>query len=547
MTKYKIHIDKPLPDPKHIARHKDFDSLYHQYQVNTRFEFWRDLYRKPRYFAGLVAVIAILFLVIDSPEDSSRPPLMMPPIEAIDIPFVSQEMSADDPNNLKIGDNWELVIPAEAFIDPATEQIVSGPIQLEVREFFDPADLFMAGISMTDDSMNQGEGLESLTLLQVEARQDGRLIALRKSLEAIYYTEDTSQNYLVYHLDTISRSWIDRGKDDMEWVVLPPDSSRILPRPSRPELLALNDQQGDQMIPRAAKPIPQKPGKPFGVKVKNLEDYPEFRGFEKVYWEYVAMSGSVNPWTEGLIGEGKGWEDVRIKRMPTRPDGFELTFAKQTDAGGLLFRKVIAKPMFEARTQAEADRIYQERFRAYQTAVAERQQDIQETLDLRSQIAQAEQAYADSLTAWEASKLDSTYATYRKFSFDQLGVIGLNRKQTLSTQQTAVQLQLEGEPLTAGSEQTVYMILPEKHTVIHGYLTEDTLRIPAHQQVYLLTKDPESGQLLIGELSPDQNAPSAEAIIVPCSPFKQVDNEEHMRELLKIHLLGEPRKDPSVL
>ncbi|MEM7373484.1 MAG: hypothetical protein AAF587_32960 [Bacteroidota bacterium] len=533
MTKYKIHIDKPLPDSTRIAQHKDFDSLYQQYQVHTRFEFWRNLYRKPRYFAAVVGIVAILFLVVEVPQESSLPPLIEAPIESIKLPFVQKEIQSDAQTRMKIGENWELVIPPEAFMDPESEAIVAGPIQLEVREFHDPADLFIAGISMNDDSMAHMEGLESLTLLEVQARQDGKLIALRKSLEAVYYTGDTSTGFDVFQLDTVSRSWLNQGKDQLQLVVLPPDSSHILPRPTRPELLAMIDlEENDQMIPRAAKPIPQKPGKPFGVKVRNLKDYPEFRGFEKVYWEYVEMTESVNPWTEGLIGEGKGWEDVRIKRMPTRPDGFELKFAKQTEEGDLMFRTVIAKPMFEARTQEEADRIYQERYRAYQKAVQERLQAAEEQRELEMQILHAKNAYADSLSKWEASTLDSVFACYRRFSFDRLGVIGLSRKRNFSDSLIGATLSYEEERMTSRADQRFFLILPGENTMIRLSVEEGQVMLPNHLQGHLLTIDPESGDLLLGSFSPSHTS-SEEEPLIELMPVEATEDEEQLRQTLK--------------
>ena len=170
------------------------------------------------------------------------------------------------------------------------------------------------------------------------------------------------------------------AKDLREIVFLAPDSNALPDRPEPPaELLALADPETDILVSKSMNPdfLPQKPGRPFGVKVANLDEYPAFRGFEKVYWEY--MGNSANPWEERSYRvRDKAGKMLEFGLSPTRADAFELTFARQTASGGVEFRKVIARPMFKAKTQAEADQLYQERYRDYQAAVQQRQAEIAE-------------------------------------------------------------------------------------------------------------------------------------------------------------------------
>ncbi|MEM7654629.1 MAG: hypothetical protein AAF399_00760, partial [Bacteroidota bacterium] len=102
MSKYKIHIDKPLPEPKQVARHKDFDSLYRDYQVNTRFDFWRNLYRKPTVFAAMVAGIAILFLVIQATESESAAPWGSSPIASYQANYQEISILAEEASELQL-------------------------------------------------------------------------------------------------------------------------------------------------------------------------------------------------------------------------------------------------------------------------------------------------------------------------------------------------------------------------------------------------------------------------------------------------------------
>lgn len=83
MSKYKFHIDKPLPDSEQINRHKDFGRLYGQYETATRFGFWRRMLKGPKLFASVVLIGVLVWLVFeasggDAQEDT---PLIQPQME----------------------------------------------------------------------------------------------------------------------------------------------------------------------------------------------------------------------------------------------------------------------------------------------------------------------------------------------------------------------------------------------------------------------------------------------------------------------------------
>ena len=135
MPKYKIQIDKPLPKPGQIRRHQDFDSLYDRYQVTARFQFWRNLYRNPRYFAGLVAVLSIVFLIFDQNEEKATPavPLINPPFASLEPDFMRWEIMAGEPFTFQHPDGAEVFIPAHCFVDERGVSVCGG-ITIQYRE-----------------------------------------------------------------------------------------------------------------------------------------------------------------------------------------------------------------------------------------------------------------------------------------------------------------------------------------------------------------------------------------------------------------------------
>jgi len=78
MSKYKIHIDKSLPDSEQVKRHQDFERLYGRYESATRFGFWRRLLRKPRLFGSVVLLGIVLWLVFDAGKKGKQPPFIDP-------------------------------------------------------------------------------------------------------------------------------------------------------------------------------------------------------------------------------------------------------------------------------------------------------------------------------------------------------------------------------------------------------------------------------------------------------------------------------------
>ena len=203
MPKYKINIDKPLPSDKQIEQYKDFDSLYKEYQVMTRFQFWRDLYKKPRYFAGVAAAIAIAFLVhqtvIKETPIAPNTQNQQLSLENVTTPFQQTQVNANTSSVISLSEESQLTIPANAFVN-AKQEIVSGEVELRYREIQESTDAIP-----TQQNLN----VESYALLEVEAFQHGEKVFLAedKSIEVAYITVEGDQEYNVYELNTTEKLW----------------------------------------------------------------------------------------------------------------------------------------------------------------------------------------------------------------------------------------------------------------------------------------------------------------------------------------------------
>ena len=414
MSKYRIHIDPPLPDRDQIARYQDFDSLYGRYQTHARFEFWRNLYRRPRNFALLVIIVAIGVLVFrsDQAADATASFRMHPPSDRLEIPQISRTISPAEAHDLRLTPALRVQIPAQAWQD-SSGMVVKGPISLHHRVLEGAAEAFVAGVPRPDGQPVMSE----LHWVEIYATQQGRRLQLRTGypLQVSWQRAEALTQPTVQRLDAGEQRWL-----SVETVVMDSLKPTALPRPERPAIL---DQVADTLPAKGAE-TPLPPSRPFGVSLSNPQDYPEFRPYQRVYWEAVPRPGTVDPWTSGLIEGENDWEEVSVRKQPV--DGlYELRFSRVDAEGGIEIKRVAARPVFEAESEREAQRIWEQRQAAYQRGLAEhlRRDSLQRAWQERR--AAARRAYETELAAWESAQLEPQAASWTvTYELPQTGLSG---------------------------------------------------------------------------------------------------------------------------
>lgn len=418
MSKYKIHIDPPLPDSKQIQGYKDFDSLYGHYQVNSRFNFWRNLYRKPTNFAILVLVVALGALVFDASREDAvaktdfflKAPSngVMPEGKALEI----------DPNgNAPIpGTNWQLNMSSGIFVDSQGKE-VRGNVEVWYRWMPSADQWLKRGLPLKDEKA----AYASKGVLEVYAQQAGRPLRLKSGEKLqLLVPYGKQRDFLPMQLDTSSRRW--NYIQDTSWTTVW-DSSALQQLVARPKL----DTGDVDLVAKAAVRKLKAPSRPFGVEVENKNQYPYFKNFEKVYWEYLDLPGSANPWKEDLLGKENGWNKVKIRQ--TGPKQFTLTFSKILENGSLVRKRVIARPLYKASSKAEAEAIYQENLAKYKSALAAIEQEKKDAL------AERKRAFDRSVAQWENQKQGGVVfkGSLCHIQLSRLGFVGLMKKAELSS------------------------------------------------------------------------------------------------------------------
>ncbi|MEO0897220.1 MAG: hypothetical protein AAFY71_12520 [Bacteroidota bacterium] len=413
MSKYKIHIDKPLPDKQTIQAYQDFDALYDYYKVNTKYEFWKNLYRNPLNFAVLVLVVAVGALIFDSvAEESYRSLFLKAPSKGLLPPSESTKLSTNEAQELQIAENIKVHLPQEAFENQHGEA-VRGTISFYYRWLPKAMNWLKRGLPME----NNEQALASKGILELFAMQGDQVLHLRKgkNIQVIFTLADSLISYHPRQLDTLKRDWI--NLTDTSWNTI--WDSSALAQLEKPVYLAPDADINELVAKGSANPKLQKPNQPFGVKVSNAADYPHFSPYDKVYWEYQDVPGSTNPWEEQLLGPENGWNDVRVRRIGQNQ--YQLTFTKISSQNQMIRKKVIAVPLFEAKSKAEAQRIYQAKLAAYERAIQELEAQKQQV------ITQAQSAYKDSLEVYQQAFQNSLKFTHHEctVALTELGFVGL--------------------------------------------------------------------------------------------------------------------------
>ncbi|MEO1416796.1 MAG: hypothetical protein AAFW00_16040 [Bacteroidota bacterium] len=426
MSRYKINIDQPLPDPQVMRKHKDFDSLYDAYRVNSKFEFWRNIYKNPRFFGIFVILAAVGFLVFDSvQEEEARAEVVwfQPPFDPLQPAYQVMPIDTEAMMTRFTEADFQLKIPEDAFVEAPNEEI-----ELRYRYLPDARSWFLVDLPMQNDT----GFYRSPGIVEIQAWAGDRPATLKPEvkIEVSYTLPQRPEGYNASRLDTTEMDWKPLGVVPVNPVA---DTQGLLALGPKPGYEVV---QAEMVAKSAASPSLKRPGRPFGVKLKNMQDFPDFRPYQQIFWEYIPGAGSSNPWEERLIGPDQGWNDVRARKMDD--DRYQLTFTKTLEDGGLMRRRVMAKPIKGVQSENQAQNWYAQQQAAYAQAVADWEaarnaavaaESTDQEATVRARIAQwvADSIYLSQPTAYQVV-----------ITTDKLGFIGLTKEERMTTKPVEV-------------------------------------------------------------------------------------------------------------
>jgi hypothetical protein len=463
--KRKINVNRPNVSTDEINKHKNFESVL----KNSPAAGSKPLFKKPWFLSAVVATVAVIVVagfvltnkevkpsvVVTPVADRSdsvllekfykaeeSKPCIAPPIEGLNVPYVTYKVNAEKGGKLDFKTGSKLTIPKNAFVDENGKP-VKGEVELRYREFHDAADFFVSGIPMTYDSAGVKYQFESAGMMEMLAYKDGKQVQMApdKTINVELASAYQGTEYNLYKLDTLKNNWSCLGKDkvenknenkngfgnDNESIAKVQDAPEYKVIEKKIEELETVKENKIAALPKPAD-APQRPNKASKDKYTfNLEldltEFPEFTVYKNVKWELGAENKNVNSamWTE--LNKTL-WEDVTLKEGKKG-----LNYLLSLKKGKKQVNDLVVYPVFEGQNYEIAMNEFQEKFGKYAETLEKRkieEKKIQE--EYEANLAKAKKQQADFEERWkremnnEVASLATEQKVMRVFQISSFGV-----------------------------------------------------------------------------------------------------------------------------
>lgn len=419
-----------------------------------RFDFWRNLYKDPKVFAGLAAAVAVIFLVfqaIEETEVAEAYERMGAPISANLPPEQVWTLAGDQDTTLYLTERLSLFIPAGSLTD-STGKTISGQYELSFRQMDQPAEQFISGTDGAQQPFYLHAVSEEIPLL-ISAGVE--LLVRNDHSTVVQYQED---------------QWLALAELPNQET----GTDNVVQRPELPAIL----RNGSETGRKAIGPAPQRPGKPFGVKVRNINDYPQFRGYENVYWEYIPHQGYADPWADGLINDTLS--QVRIR--PYRDDTYELLFTSPTSSGGIARKIVIARPFLAAQNETVALSMHKDRMDEYSQELKAWEAEKEQISAQEAELALARKQYQEAMDLWLASQANPDSASiipHSRYPINQFGYLGFEPRKYKITDSLQVRLFIATENAPEAEDLVrVFIANPDDGIILRGVQEKGDWKLP---------------------------------------------------------------------
>lgn len=139
-----------------------------------------------------------------------------PPVNGINISYSDYTVDAAKGDTIFYKTGSIILLPPNSFVD-SNGNIIQGNVQVKYREFSDPIDFYLAGITMNYDSAGKPYVLESAAMCEITAFKDGIPVFVNpESKPEINLASDkNAQINNLYYLDTVQKKWINQGVSDV--------------------------------------------------------------------------------------------------------------------------------------------------------------------------------------------------------------------------------------------------------------------------------------------------------------------------------------------
>lgn len=312
---------------------------------------------KNRFYGCLLSTFVVLFGCSNNPKQVEVS-FINPPLKGIDIAYEAYTLDAERGDTLYCPSGSILLFPPNAFVDK-NGAIIKGEVKVEYREFNDPIDFFVAGISMAYDSAGVNYQFESSGMCEILASQKGEPLFVNPQSQPLINLKSmtTDATHRIYYLDTLKRAW----------------SYKAIPEVAE---FTFSDSPAPTTISQPLTDAPVKPLKESGerptftIKVEP-GSVPELDAYNHLKFEVAPDDKSYDPKYGTIL-----WEDVSVKRGKKKGT-YEVTFMKGDFSISFMALPVIDAAFYDAAMKtyrdikAEYDKMVAQQLEANKKQLAE--------------------------------------------------------------------------------------------------------------------------------------------------------------------------------
>ncbi len=277
-------------------------------------------------------------------SSTKRGPALDPPLEGMNVPYRTFRVDPRKGDTVEMPSSLRLFIPADAFI--RNGQAVRGPVSLRVRDFYNPLEMYLAGIPMKNNSPGEKGRLVSAGMVEVRAMdKNGEALSLKegRSIGVDAPVCDQGDEFGKYALDVENGEWNRSGEVDF-----------VDPRSEGEEDLKTKDKKGRS--PRG--PISPEPHNTdrYAFRIAFDKDaFPELAPYEDILFEVIDSVTAFDPRLYQV-----NWDQMELQRGAEEKERYRLKLTRRT-------RKVelAVKPVFEEEDFAAAKKQYKEEKEAF--------------------------------------------------------------------------------------------------------------------------------------------------------------------------------------
>ncbi|MEK7255398.1 MAG: hypothetical protein AAB316_11680, partial [Bacteroidota bacterium] len=274
------------------------------------------------------------------------------PFENLDLDFTNLRCNTAKSQTLRLESGTSIEVPAAAFVDEKGKP-VAGQVDLQFREFLNPAEIIASGIPMKVVGENGGESwMQTAGMYEIKGSQNGKpvFVAPGKSLQ-VNLASPVGGAYDFWKFEPEKGNWDNFGV------------SEAVPNPAAKEAQKALAEIERQLRTPPAEPIAFDKSKPQLDFDIDYQAFPELKNKRGIIWQYAGNNSKEDPANNEWIFN-TAWEDVKIEPAK-QPGQYRLTLS-----GSDRNYQIPVCPTRSGKEMAQAKVDYEQQMAAYKKKLA---------------------------------------------------------------------------------------------------------------------------------------------------------------------------------